>query len=193
MGPDNTLTNSFLTFGDWGFDLSTGTLTYTGTAANAAGVIAMDQLSASTFGYFEGEPYSDEIIEIYQPAPHVIICTFADGKKEKAVCMPDDTFDMETGIAVCLAKHALGGASNYHKAIKRGVRVAKEQEARKAEESRLEEIKKKRIDRAKRRKEAYKARKREERIIEMAEARVRAQKIYEAEKLKGLIYPSQVN
>lgn len=130
--------------------------------------------------------HDNTIIDIYQPVEHVIICEFADGKKEKAVCMPGDTFDLETGISVCLAKHALGGASNYYKAIKQGVRVAKEQEAHKVEEARLEEIKKKRIERAKRRKDAYKARKREERIAEMAEAQVRAQKIYEAERFANL-------
>jgi len=80
----------------------------------------------------------------------------------------------------------IGGASNYYKAIKQGVRVAKEQKARKVEEARLAEIKKKRIERAKRRKDAYKARKREERIAEMAEAQVRAQKMYETMRLQQL-------
>lgn len=100
----------------------------------------------------------------------VISCLFADGDEQKAVCDEQDKFSLENGIAVCVAKHAMGGSSNYNGAIRQGLRVYKEQEKTKAdleERKRIEENHKRKHQRYLDRK---KNRARDARIQEMAEA-----------------------
>ena len=66
----------------------------------------------------------------------VIIVEFADDTKEKAVLSPDDTFNLEYGISICITKKLLSqmtdghGGSVYNKLIKYGM---KEYEAMKRE------------------------------------------------------------
>ena len=100
----------------------------------------------------------------------VISCKFADGDEQKAVCDDQDHYSLENGIAVCVAKHAMGGSSAYNRAIRQGVRVFEEQEKKKAdleERKRIEENHKRKHDRYIERK---RKRARDARIQEMAEA-----------------------
>ena len=99
----------------------------------------------------------------------VVIVEFSGGDVQKAVCMPEDTFDFEKGIEVCVMKHLLGKAG-YYKALK---------DAEKQIKALKENTDKKKADaEAKKRKEAktakYKARKAERkraaRVAEMKEA-----------------------
>lgn len=113
----------------------------------------------------------DEIISVNViKEGKVISCLFADGDEQKAICDEQDHYSLENGIAVCVAKHAMGGSGVYNRAIRQGLRVYKEQEQRKAD---LEE--RKRIEENHRRKhqrylDRKKKRLREARIQEMAEA-----------------------
>lgn len=60
----------------------------------------------------------------------VVIVYFTDGTKEKAVLCDDDTFTLEQGISVCIAKKLLSnklgskyGSSIYNKIIDRAVKI----------------------------------------------------------------------
>jgi hypothetical protein len=120
-------------------------------------------------------------VELLGTQGNVVRCTFSDGDVQKAVCNREDQFDLATGIAVCVSKHALGGSSNYHRAIRQGLQVWKEQ-VKEAEE----EIEKKIIaenhkrkhqrylDRKKAKEEVRKLKEREQTIQDMAEAFKRA-------------------
>ena len=108
---------------------------------------------------------------------------FADGTKQKAICMPDDTFNLEQGITICLFKKMLTGGCYieeeyvtgvYNKLVKHAIkirneRIKAEEEAKKVkEEAKLQEQRfqeKRRKTKAKRAKRAS-----ERRINEMAEA-----------------------
>lgn len=113
----------------------------------------------------------------------VVLVRFADGTFTKSVCAPNDTFDIDTGIMVCLIKKLLGdgGTKIYndalrhvHKVMDRNEKIAKIakecKSKRKAEKIRINAEKK-----------AAKERKRQERIEEMAEAIKLANKKEESE------------
>lgn len=124
---------------------------------------------------WDGEKYKlisgNEVIkvEILQPGK-VIRCTFADGKEEKAICDSLDVFDLETGIGICVAKHALGGSNAFNGYVRRAVSLYNRtlrEEARKAkEEAEAKAIIQRREE--KRRKRAEKRRR--QKIADMTEA-----------------------
>lgn len=111
---------------------------------------------------------------------------FADGTKQKAICMPDDVFNLEQGITICLFKKMLTYGCYgchieeryvtgvYNKLVKHAIkirneRIKAEEEAKKAkEEAKLQEQR----FQEKRRKAKIKQAKRksERRINELAEA-----------------------
>ena len=128
-------------------------------------------IDASDLGRFFCEQNPYEIVQVnILKENKVVSCVFADGDEQKAVCDEHDQFSLENGIAVCVAKHAMGGSRQYNKAIRQGLRVFEEQERVKAD---FEE--RKRIEENHRRKHARyldrkKKRAREARIQEMAEA-----------------------
>ena len=121
--------------------------------------------------------HEDEVVAVTEIVPGKVVCVeFADGKKEKAVCAEEDVYSLETGVAICLAKHAMGGSASYNRAVKKAMKVyedgiAKEQ-AEIAEKARREKRRQKHLDYLKRREE----KRREARIDEMAEAYRRALK-----------------
>lgn len=49
----------------------------------------------------------------------VVIVKFADGSFTKAVCSPNDQFDIDMGITVCLLKKVLGGTAEYNNLIRK--------------------------------------------------------------------------
>ena len=119
--------------------------------------------------------HEDEVVAVTEIVPGKVVCVeFSDGKKEKAVCAEEDVYSLETGVAICLAKHAMGGSASYNRAVKKAMKVyedgiAKEQ-AEIAEKARREKRRQKHLDYLKRRED----KKREARIEEMAEAYRRA-------------------
>ena len=101
---------------------------------------------------------------------------FADGTKQKAICMPDDTFNLEQGITICLFKKMLTYGCHieeqyvtgvYNKLVKHAIKIRnrriKAEEEAKLQEQRFQEKRRKaKIRQAKR--------KSERRINELAEA-----------------------
>jgi hypothetical protein len=108
--------------------------------------------------------------------------TFKDGTKERAICCPDDTFNFETGLVICLIKKMLStkqksGTYMYNKLVKKACKVAEEQRLEKAAKEAEELAKKKKALKEKKRKERRLANRRERRKQELAEAIVLANEI----------------
>jgi hypothetical protein len=108
--------------------------------------------------------------------------TFKDGTKERSVCCPDDTFNFETGLVICLIKKMLStkqksGTYMYNKLVKKACKVAEEQRLEKAAKEAEELAKKKKALKEKKRKERRLANRRERRKQELAEAIVLANEI----------------
>lgn len=66
-------------------------------------------------------------------SPKVVVVSFADGTKEKAVLDASDTYSLEQGISICITKKLLGrntpyGGALYNKVIKRALDVMKNNE-----------------------------------------------------------------
>ena len=120
-------------------------------------------------------------VELLGTQGNVVRCTFFDGDVQKAVCNREDQFDLATGIAVCVSKHALGGSSNYNRAIRQGLQVWKKQikeEEEEIEKKIIAENHKRKhqryLDRKKAKEEVRKLKEREQTIQDMAEAFKRA-------------------
>ena len=129
-------------------------------------------------GFFR---YNPEITDVKIIVPNKVVeVTFSDGTKEKSVCHEDDTFSLETAIAICISKKIMGGSSAYNNAVKRGIKVyedkLKREELDLIEKERIEKRRAKRLVYKKRREEK-KAQIEKERQIEIqTEAYVRAMK-----------------
>lgn len=105
----------------------------------------------------------------------VVQVIFVDGTSEKAVCSENDTFSLETGITICIAKKLLGGTKSYNKTIRDALKTMKQnRKTEKESEERNEQIA------LKRQKEAEKRRERKIKLQE--EAYYRAMKRIESEK-----------
>lgn len=105
----------------------------------------------------------------------VVQVIFADGTSEKAVCSENDTFNLEIGITICIAKKFLGGTKEYNKTIRNVLKTMERNEKdRKDRDERSKRIA------LKRQKEAEKRRERKIKIQE--EAYYRAMKRIESEK-----------
>lgn len=108
---------------------------------------------------------------------------FADGTKQKAICMPDDTFNLEQGITICLFKKMLTGGCYieeqyvtgvYNKLVKHAIKIrnerikAEEEDKKAKEEAKLQE---QRFQEKRRKAKIRQAKhKSERRINELAEA-----------------------
>lgn len=117
--------------------------------------------------------------------PQVIIVTFADNTKEKAVLDENDTYSLEQGISICITKKLLGkntsyGSSLYNKVIKHAINVmvANEKAAKdvKVAEDKAKEKAAKLNEKERKRKAKRAASKREYEIEVQKEAYIRAMK-----------------
>ena len=112
---------------------------------------------------------------------------FADGTKQKAICSPNDTFNLEQGITICLFKKILEdgmvafnvfykgrGTSIYNKLVNHALKVMerriKAEEKAKKEEAKKKEQEQRFIEKKRRANERKAKRESEQRISEMAEA-----------------------
>ena len=102
-----------------------------------------------------------------------LVVDFEDGSKERAVCCPEDPFELQRGLEICVLKHILG-RDNYKAMIKTAMKQVKAID-KAAEEAKKEKdmIAAKKASAA-RKKARYKANKRKQRIAEMKEAYVAA-------------------
>lgn len=115
----------------------------------------------------------------------VVIVEFGNGDTQKAVCMPEDTFDFEKGIEVCVMKHLLG-KSAYYKALKDADKQIKALENNKKKAKADAELKAKKEAKESRRKAARAERKRAARVDEMKEAYLAALKEFNGDADKAL-------
>ena len=135
-------------------------------------------------GYTEIMPNIVDVKVIREnDTPKVVIVSFADGTKEKAVLDKNDTYSLEQGISICITKKLLGketayGSSLYNKVIKHAmnVMVANEKAAKevKMAEERAKEKAAKMTEKERKRKAKRVASKREYEIGIHQEAYVRA-------------------
>lgn len=112
---------------------------------------------------------------------------FADNTKQKAICSPNDTFNLEQGISICLFKKILEdglvavnsvnkgrGTSIYNKLVNHALKVMerriKAEEKAKKEEAKKKEKEQRFIEKKRRADERRAKRESEQRINEMAEA-----------------------
>ena len=108
----------------------------------------------------------------------VVEVTFADGTKQKSVCMEPDTFSLETAIAVCVSKKLIGGTKNYNDAVRRGVKFYENKQKNQKEleelQKHIEEKRAKRRAKKQKRAEERAAKERKEQIAIQTEAYIRA-------------------
>ena len=90
-----------------------------------------------------------------------VVVTFGDGSRTRSVVQAGDSFDLDTGIAICLFKRALGredGHRRFNDLMRRARRVMAEQqmaeEAARAEADRKREAERLRREKAQNRKAA---------------------------------------
>ncbi len=119
----------------------------------------------------------------------VVIVKFLDGTTEKAVASGDDTFNFERGIQICLAKKAfdvLYGTNNtFNKLVNKTVKLYQDKiiasEKAKKDTLKQEARAKKRAEKKAKWLERKKAKEREARVNEMAEAYAKAIKMVNEE------------
>lgn len=153
-------------------------------------IVAGKKLVAGVFdngnmiGYTEIMPNIVDVKVIREnDVPRVVIVSFADGTKEKAVLDKNDTYSLEQGVSICITKKLLGkdtayGSSLYNKVIKHAMNVmaANEKAAKEAKmaEDRAREKAAKLTAKERKRKAKRAASKREYEIGIQQEAYVRA-------------------
>lgn len=119
----------------------------------------------------------------------VVIVEFLDGTTEKAVASGDDVFNLERGIQICLAKKAFkvlfGKSNEFNKRVNKAVKHYQNKVAaseKEKEETLLQEARaKKRAEKKAKWLECKKAKERETRVNEMAEAYAKAMKMVNEE------------
>lgn len=109
----------------------------------------------------------------------VVIVTFADGTKEKAVCSPNDEFNLERGIEICVLKKMLGGTKQYNSLIKSALKKVSEIDAKKQKEAEEKELEKRRKAKVAERRAKRKAKKRQEQIDMQAQAFLKGMQLYD--------------
>ena len=128
--------------------------------------------------------FSDvRIIRNKESSPIGVKISFADDTEQKAICMPDDTFNLEQGITICLFKKILTYGCHieeqyvtgvYNKLVKHAIkirneRIKVEEEDKKAKEE--DKLQEQRFQEKRRKAKIRQAkRKSERRINELAEA-----------------------
>lgn len=131
----------------------------------------MPQFSAiNSPAKFKPRPVAD--VQTFGDPTNTVKVTFADGTTETAVCKTDDTFNLDVGIGICIAKHMMG--NSFLRAISKAKKVY-------TDNKKVEEDRAKRLEEAKevnRRKKAKadkrREQRREKRIEEQTEAIIRA-------------------
>ena len=49
---------------------------------------------------------------------HVVCVVFDDGSHVIKECLPEDTYDLNIGVALCLAEKLIGSTTQFHKLVK---------------------------------------------------------------------------
>lgn len=112
----------------------------------------------------------------------VVIVYFTDGTKSKAVCAEGDTFSLEAGIGICIAKRMMSsdeqiGTSRYNNAIKQALKVMKRNQQIEESDKRIREEIKKSEEKARLKRQKRAEKRRQRRIEEQAQAIILAKKM----------------
>lgn len=120
-------------------------------------------------------------IQVYN---NVVVMTFADGTKTKAVLDSEDVFNIEQGLSICIIKKLLGeeGHSIYNKLIRYALKVMKRKKVETEKAKQKHEELKRKAALAQAKHERKKCKKKEEQIEIQKEAYLRAMKEYLNEK-----------
>lgn len=112
------------------------------------------------------ETYNDRVVKV----------TFSDGSFTKAVCGEQDTFDLDTGITVCLMKKMLGenGTRKYNDALRDIHKLMEKQENDKIEAQLKKEEARKKTHKADMKRKAKKLKAKEEAIDIQKQGIIRA-------------------
>ena len=117
--------------------------------------------------------FYSKIIDVNVIVPNKVVeCLFADGTKTKAVCREPDVFSLETAIGICVAKKVMGGSSQYNKAVKHGIKVYENLQAKEKELAEEQE----RIEKRKAKRKAYMERRAQRRADAEKERQIEIQK-----------------
>lgn len=70
-------------------------------------------------------PRIRHIVEGMRGDKHVVTVVFEDGSHILKECLPEDKYDLNVGVALCLADKLLGSVTQFHKEVKRKLAVKK--------------------------------------------------------------------
>lgn len=62
---------------------------------------------------------------------HVVCVVFNDGSHVIKECLPEDKYDLNVGVALCLADKLMGSVTQFHKEVKRKLAVKKVKKSKK--------------------------------------------------------------
>lgn len=79
-------------------------------------IIARTKYHESNLGIEKVEVFNNKCTKV----------TFNDGSFETTVVQGEDKFDLETGISMCVAYHAVGGKNRFYKAVRGGIHTYKQ-------------------------------------------------------------------
>lgn len=111
----------------------------------------------------------------------VVIVTFVDGTTEKAVCDPEDTFDLERAVEICICKKMFGGTKAYNDAIRKALKQLDAIDKKRKEDEELAKLIARKKEKAANRKKLRQEKTRKEMIDIQAEAYLKAMKMYNGE------------
>ena len=107
-----------------------------------------------------------------------VVVEFGDSTKEHAVCCKEDTFDLKTGIEVCVCKHVFGGNDKYKSAIRNAMKQVKAIDKARSDKKNEEELIARKKEKNAKRKARHKANRRARRVAEMRDAYLAAMRKY---------------
>lgn len=70
-------------------------------------------------------PRIRHIVEGMRGNKHVVTVVFEDGSHILKECLPEDKYDLNVGVALCIADKLLGSVTQFHKEVKRKLAVKK--------------------------------------------------------------------
>lgn len=182
---ESAITNQWYTFGN--YSLNSGVITIANSSTKEPDVpvetttkidIKNGDIVVKYYkdGFYKSEKRIISDIKDVKIHNNVVIVTFADNTTTKAVLDPEDSFNLEQGISICITKKLLGdeGHAIYNKIIRRALKIKEhnDKEAARANEEKKKAKAKRELAVARRDKK--KAKKREEQIEIQKEAYIRA-------------------
>lgn len=90
-----------------------------------------DDIGVVHIGEGHAIPRIRHIIEGMRGNKHVVTVVFEDGSHILKECLPEDKYDLNVGVALCLADKLMGSVTQFHKEVKRKLAVKKVKKSKK--------------------------------------------------------------